>query len=602
MQIVRRSRALVIVGSSLGAMALGACGDGSAATGSSDSTGTASGAVAISAYDCLVNGVNTNPFTVAKALAANTADHELASDYTWNAASEIPIVFNGSSITITGTGATATGSTLTIASAGTYRISGTLTNGQILVSTKDTGVVRLVLDNASVTNASDAALVVTKAKKAVLMLADNSTNRFVDGATYPTGVDQNAAVFSKTNLSIGGNGTLVVQGRFEDGLTSKDGLVIASGTVNVTAVDDGIRGKDYLVIRTGTFTVTSGGDALKSDEDGDAALGYILIQGGQFTLTSGGDALAAETDALVSSGSFTIKAGGGSGVTISDTLSAKAVKGNANVVIDGGTFSIDAADDGLHSNSNVVVNGGTLTIATGDDGVHSDTTVTINAGSIDVTKSYEGVESGVGDLVFNGGTVRVVSSDDGINMAGAGDAPPGAGGGASSKYFLRVNGGRITSIASGDGVDVNGSATMTGGCVIVHGPTANNNAAVDYDGTFQITGGFLVAAGSAGMAQAPGSSSTQASALISFSSTRSAGTLVHLQSSAGVDVLDFAPSKAFQTLVISSPKLVSGSAYSLFTGGSVTGTPNDGLYQSGTYTPGSKAGTFTASTVSRVTF
>jgi hypothetical protein len=550
---------------------------------------------------CFEAGVNTTPFTVANAMSANTADHELASDYLYNAANVVPITLNGASATVVGSGVSISGSTVTITAAGTYSLTGTLNDGQVLVTTSDTGAVRVIMNGASLTSTTNAPFVVTKAKRAVVLLAAGTTNRVTDGATYPSGVDQNAALFSKANMSIGGTGALIVTGRFEDGIASKDGLVIADGNITVVAKDDGIRGKDYLVIRGGTFTVTSGGDGIKSNEDEDAKLGYVRITGGTFNITSAGDAVSAETDALIAGGTIVAKAAGGSTARISDTLSAKGIKGGVIVVIDSGTMNLDTADDGLHSNARLIVNGGKITIATGDDGIHSDSLMTINAGTIDITKSYEGIETGAADLVFNGGNIHITASDDGVNLAGNGDTRPSAG--AATLYSIRFNGGRIAVNASGDGVDSNASIEMTGGCVIVNGPTANNNAPLDYDGAFKITGGFFVATGSSGMAQAPGSTSTQAGTLLVASSSKAAGTLIHIQNAAGETILDFAPAKAFQSIAFSAPKLAVGTSYSLFLGGSSSGTATDGWYQGGTYSGGTLAKTFTiSSVVNRVTF
>lgn len=580
--------------------ALGACGASDSVT-SSTPGATDATSVAISAVDCQVSGVNGDPFTVVRALASLAANHEVMSDYTWNSADEQSVTLTGTSATTNSTNVSVSGTTVTIKSAGTYRIGGTLADGQLIVNTKDTAVVRLVFDGLTISSSGDAPVLVSKATRVAIILADNTTNTLTDGATYPAGAEQNAALFSKANLSIAGNGILVVNARFNDGITGKDGVVINSGRITVTAVDDGIRGKDYLVVRNGTFSITSGGDGFKSDEEDDATLGYVLINNGTFGVTSMGDGIQAQTAALVTGGTFAFKNGGGSTVTIADSLSAKGIKGDSLIVIDGGTFTIDAADDGVHTNKSLAINGGSMSIATGDDGVHADADLTINGGTIDVTRSYEGVENTLADMVINGGTIRVVASDDGINVAGAGDTRPGAG--SAAAYTLRMNGGRIVSNASGDGVDVNGSIAMKGGCIIVHGPTANNNAAVDYDGTFVMTGGFLVAAGSAGMAQAPGTSSSQHAVLMTFASTRAAGTIVHLQTAAGESLLDFAPAKAYQSVAFSSPRLATGQTYQVYFGGSATSSATDGLYTSGTYALGTMARSFTLSgIVSRVSF
>lgn len=569
----------------------------------SDSAAPVGDPVEIPTLACLEAGVNADPFTVADALVANGADHEDQGDYTWDTTAVVGIAFSGSSITVTGTGATVSGTTVTISKAGTYRISGTLDSGQIVVKATDTSLVRLVLNGMTITNPGNAAIVMSKVLRAVIILADGTVNRVTDGNTYPAGVDQNAAIFSKSDVSIGGNGSLIVTGRYNDGIASKDGLVIHSGTITVTAVDDGIRGKDYLVIRGGTVRVTSGGDGLKSDEDADSTLGYVLVEGGAIEVDAANDGIQAATDALIAGGTLVLRTGGGSSVVITDTaLSAKGIKGDSAVVVDGGALTINSADDGLHTGRLLVVNGGTITIATGDDGAHSDVDLTINGGDLTVTKSYEGIENKQGDMTINGGHIRVTSSDDGINVAGAGAAAsrPGT---PAGDYWLYVNGGFIASNATGDGVDVNGSIVMTGGCLLVHGPTRNDNGALDYDGSFKMTGGYLVAAGSSGMAQAPGSSSTQVSVLLSFVSARLAGTPVHVQSADGVGIFDFVPARAYQSVAVSSPLLARGETYRVYFGGTATGTATDGLYQGGTYTPGTLAASFTAAgVVNRVSF
>ena len=144
-------------------------------------------------------------------------------------------------------------------------------------------------------------------------------------------------------------------------------------------------------------------------------------------------------------------------------------------------------------------------------------------------------------------------------------------------------------MADGDGIDSNGAIEMTGGVVIVHGPTMNGNSALDYDGVFNISGGFLAAAGSAGMAQAPSPTSSQPSLLLNFSSPLAAGTLIHLQTEGGDSLLTFAPSRAFQSLVFSSPALVQGDTVEVYVGGSAAEPLAGGLYQ-GAYTPGELVG------------
>jgi hypothetical protein len=551
--------------------------------------------------------------SVAEAAAENGEDHENADDYASDGAEAVEIVLNGDSIAVDGKGATVDGSKVTITSAGTYRLTGALTDGQIIVDTEDKGTVRLVLNGVELSSSTNAPIYVVSAKKTVIVLADGTANHLSDGDAYVLADEAedepNAAIFSKGDLTITGDGALDVDANYNGGIASKDGLIIAGGTIAVSAADDGIRGKDYVIVKGGDITVDAGGDGLKSDNEEDATKGYVLIEDGVLNVTAGGDSITAQTDVLVADGEIILASGGGSSGRIDESASAKGIKGVVSVVIDGGSFTIDSADDAIHSNGGVAIQGGSFTLTSGDDGVHADATVEVNGGDIRITHSYEGIESAI--ITINDGEIHIVASDDGLNVAGGIDGSgmnpgPGRGGDpgarpaqdsftASGNYYLYVNGGTTVLDTAGDGLDINGSVVMTDGTVIVNGPTEQMNGALDYDGSFRITGGTLVAVGSAGMAQAPDTSSTQASLLLNLSSAQPAGTLVHIETSEGDELLTFAPAKQYQSIAFSSPELVEGSTVDVYTGGNSTGAVTDGLYQGGTYAPGTKAGSLTLS-------
>jgi hypothetical protein len=382
----------------------------------------------------------------------------------------------------------------------------------------------------------------------------------------------------------------------------------------VNAVNDGIKGKDAIAVKDGTITVNAGGDGMQSHNDEDVEKGYISIEGGTLAITAGLDGMQAETRLLVSGGEITIVSGGGSANSSRDGWgswgaggaaddgagdSAKGLKAGVDVTIMGGTISVDSSDDSIHSNGSLSINGGSISLTSGDDGIHSDSTLQINGGDIDIAKSYEGIESAV--LTINNGTIHIVASDDGINAAGGNDGSSMDGRPGqnpfelSGDYHLYINGGYIAVDATGDGLDINGPIDMTGGVVIVNGPIANNNGALDYAGAFNITGGFLVTVGSSGMAQAPSASSTQYSVMYNFASPQTAGTIVHIEAKSGEEILTFAPSKAYQSVVFSSPGLENGSTYVVYSGGSATGTVADSLYSGGTYTAGAQVAEFTIS-------
>ncbi|MCA9948294.1 MAG: carbohydrate-binding domain-containing protein, partial [Anaerolineales bacterium] len=405
----------------------------------------------------------------------------------------------------TGEGVEVNGRFATITSAGTYRLTGTLTDGQIIVDTEDEETVHLIFDGINISNESSAPIYIANAEETVIMLAEGSENVVTDGAAYvfpdPEEDEPNAAIFSKDDLTIFGEGSLTVEAHYNDGITSKDGLIITSGTINVSAVDDGIRGKDYLIIKDGNITVNAQGDGLKSDEDEDAAKGYISIEGGTIQITSGGDAIQAETDVLITDGEFTIISGGGSNGVLDADASAKGIKAGVAVNIDGGTFTIQSADDGVHSNGTMTINGGSFTIASGDDGMHADASLEINDGTIDIQQSYEGLEAN--DVIINGGTIDIISSDDGINAAGGNDnssinAPNGGGRDnfTGSQSTITINGGTITIAAggsgNGDGLDANGTITISGGDIVIKEPASYRDYSnIDYDTTISFTGGSV---------------------------------------------------------------------------------------------------------------
>ncbi|MDF2721598.1 MAG: carbohydrate-binding protein, partial [Paenibacillus sp.] len=164
---------------------------------------------------------------------------------------------------------------------------------------------------------------------------------------------------------------------------------------------------------------------------------------------------------------------------------------------------------------------------------------------------------------------------------------------SASQGVLTISGGTIYADAEGDGLDSNGSIVMTGGTAIVNGPTKDGNGALDYDGTFKQSGGFLVAAGSAGMAQAPSEDSAQRAILMTFPSAMNAGILVTLTDSAGAAIATFAPAKTFRTIVFSSPSLKAGETYTISTGGTSAGSAKNGLYEGGATSGSAKVVSFT---------
>ncbi len=540
---------------------------------------------------------DVEPETALDTDAENIENHDATADYTWNSSDVIPITLNGSSITVSGSGATADGSVVSITSAGTYSFSGTLNDGQIIVDTEDETIVRLILSGVDISCSNNAPIYIENAKKAMIVLGENTQNTVSDASSYSSDEeDANAAIFSKQDLTIYGEGALIVNGNYNDGITSKDGLIIASGNITVNAVDDGIRGKDYLLIKSGNITINADGDGLKSDNDADSGTGYITIEDGLFNITAGGDAIQGEQDVIIYLGEIDLKSGGGSSAYLSSDASAKGIKSGISTIIYGGTITIDAADDAIHTDGNMEIYDGTFYIASGDDGMHSEYDTEFTSGDINITDSYEGLESALGSITINGGNFDIIASDDGINVSAGGSSHgPGKSASATSDYALIITDGYINIDCEGDGLDSNDLLDISGGTQLVNSDSQTENSSLDYDGSCVVSGGFLLGVGSSRMSMAPGSSSSQYSFLIDFSSKLSAGNIIHVKDSEGSEVLTYEPHKSFQSLVFSSVNLQKGSTYEVYVGGSSSGTATDGLYTSGTYSGGTKYGEFTIS-------
>ena len=556
-----------------------------------------------------------------------TVESTLMSDSSYSESNSTAITFSDQTITVDGSGAAADGSILTITQPGTYILSGTLSEGQVRVETVDEADVQIVLDGATITNSTGAAIYVKSANSATITLAEGTTNTLSDGETYTfedSEDEPDATLFSKSDLILNGTGTLVIDANYAHAIKGKDDVTIAEGTYDITSVGDAIKGRDSLFISSGTFTIVAGADGLQSTNEEEEGKGILTIESGTFTITAAADGIQAATNLQILGGDFTITTGGGSAnssttseawgtwgapteeaatTTTEETTSAKGLKATGSLAISGGTFVLDTSDDALHTNDTIQITGGDFTIASGDDGIHADNTVTIDDGTIDINQSYEGIEAT--EITLNGGDIALTTSDDGINAAGGNDASAVSGRPGESTFtstaegagLLTINGGTLVVNASGDGLDSNGSIEMNDGTVIVNGPTDSMNGTLDYDSTFNINGGTLIGVGSSGMAMSPSSTSTQ-SFLFTSSIPLAADEAIQITGPDGEVILTFEASTTAQSLVFSSPELVNGSAYTITTGGTVSGDSATGIYEDTSFSGGSSTVEVSATTES----
>lgn len=536
--INKNAAAAVVMSGALVMAALAGCGQTGTAGSSSDvSSNGAYITTAVSENQKNIELTDSN-------VDINFTDRDKSSEY--DESSAVKITLNGSSAVVSGSGVNISGSTVTITSAGTYIISGSLSDGQIVIAASDSDKVQLVLNNAEINCNTSAAVYVKSADKVFVTLPAGTTNSLGGGTEYVQTDDNtvDGVIFSKSDLTLNGTGTLKIDADYRHGIVTKDTLCITGGTYVIDAVKTCLAGKDGIKILDGSFTLTSGSKGLNSGNDDDAKEGSIYIAGG--------------------------------------------------------TFTIKSEDDSIHADGSCIIAGGTYTIAAGDDGIHANYDTVITDGSITITDSYEGIEGR--RITVSGGTINLTASDDGINAATGGSSDeqrmpggqqpqemrmpggqkpsgmdmdnkgqaPASRSASDDDVYIKITGGTITVNAGGDGIDSNGNLYITGGTVYVAGPTSNGNGALDYEGEASITGGTLIAAGSSGMAQGMGSNSTQCSMLVNLSETIAAGSVISLKDSSGNVLISWTSPKQFSSVVISTAELAQGSTYTLVTGDTQT--------------------------------
>lgn len=481
-----------------------------------------------------------------------------------------------------------TENTVTIKEEGTYILSGSLSNGMVIVEAEDTDKIQIILNGVSISNSQSAALYVRSADKVFVTTASGTENILENNGTY-VAIDENnidSAVFSKSDLTLNGEGTLTVTAQEGHGIVSKDDLVLTSGTYVITSASHGISGKDSVRIANGSYTIVSEKDGIHAENTEDSSLGFVYLAGGSFSITSQQDGISASSWLQAEDGTYEILSGEGSAgvqnqnggeekpmqwtTQEENTTSTKGIKAVTQLVLNGGTHNIDAEDDALHSNGNLAVKNGTYALSSGDDGIHADSNASISGGGIDIIKSYEGIEGLSIDIT--GGEIFVLATDDGMNAAGGNDSSgfegPGFGGdqfASTEGAYINIAGGVLRVNASGDGIDSNGDITVSGGETYVSGPTNDGNGTLDYSGTAQITGGIFAAAGSSGMAQNFDSSSTQGVIMINTDPQEQNTNIVLLDNN-GTELLNWTAEKEYSSIIMSSSEIKEGETYTIKAG------------------------------------
>ena len=543
----------------IAALGLAGC---STASGTTLTSGTSTVHSAVSGTTA---GTSTSNTAAGQTLDAQT--HYTNEDLTWDSSGEKTIDLANPTAT---DGVSVENGTITITSGGTYRITGEY-SGQVKIEAAKTDTVRLVLDNAKITNSTGAAINVVSAAEAIIYTAAGTTNTVADEANYTaTGDDDpDAAIYSTANLTLTGEGSLSVKGAYEEGIHTTGGLVIASGTLEVNAANTGIKGKDYVDITGGIVNVTAAQDGIKSTNTDDESLGFTRLSAGSVTVSAGDDGL----------------------------------KAPHTLEISGGTLNIEKSNEGIEAQYINILDGD-VTVNSTDDGINaslkdssSDTSSDTTSGTATTGQQTQQNQNGqtqqapAGGGAAPGGGQGSTGQNQNMPQPPTDGTMPGGGGGTFEVVDAAINisGGTVTVNAEGDGIDSNGTATFSGGTVTVNGPAAGGNNALDSNGDLLLNGGTVTTGSTADMFKAPSSASTSGYLKITDSSALTQGSTVQVTDSSGTVVANYKiTTSGVQLVLVSNKNIVKGQSYTVsVTSGSVDAastTAASGVNELGSFT------------------
>ena len=532
----------------LAALALTGCSATSASNASASSAISTSASSTSGTTSKVADSFSTDVKSGAK-LAEDT--HYSAKDLTWDSSSEVTIDLSNPTAT---DGVTVSDGVITITKAGNYKLTGTY-EGQIKVEATSGDMVRLILNSATITNSTGAAINVVEADEVVIYTASGTTNTVSDGSSYSDTASgsPDAAIYSKSDLTLAGEGTLKVEGKYEEGIHTTDGLVIASGTLEANVANTGIKGKDYVDILDGTVTVTASQDGIKATNDTDGNRGWVRLSGGTVNISAGDDGFKAERVLEISGGTLNI------------TQSNEGIEAQYINILDG-TVNVTSSDDGINASYSTT----TTTDSTSTESASTSTVQTTQSKQA-AQGNQSAPQAPAGGGQAPSGTVGSGTTGQPPAGGGAGGSMGGGMGGGGGTFevvdaTINITGGTVIVNANGDGIDSNGTATLSGGTLIVNGPFTGGNASLDTNGDLLLNGATVTAGNSGDMFEAPSTNSTSGYVKISNVSNLSAGTTVQVADSSGNVVANYKVTNSNTALIlVSSSKITKGQSYTVYT-------------------------------------
>ncbi|WP_155833241.1 carbohydrate-binding domain-containing protein [Butyrivibrio sp. WCD3002] len=356
--------------------------------------------------DSAANAVNAGADTTSIGAVTSVSDLDFSdmftdrdSDYSYDESEAVKITLSGNSAECSDSGVSIDGTTITITAEGTYIVSGTSDDGQIIVNAGDNDKVQIVLDGVSITNDDGACIYVSNADKVFLTLADGSVNNLSDtGAEYvqeDDSVNIDGVIFSRDDITVNGTGALNINASYANGIVGKDDVKFTGGTINITATGNAIEGKDSVRIKDGTFNLVSGSekDGIHSSNEEESGKGYIYIEGGDIEIVAKDDGIHAETVLYIAGGNINV------------TESYEGLEGDT-IDITGGNISVVASDDGLNASTSTSQDEFGFGNMGGGMNYDENAYIHIYGGELYVNAAGDGIDSN-GDLYVDGGYVVV---------------------------------------------------------------------------------------------------------------------------------------------------------------------------------------------------
>ena len=365
------------------------------------------------------------------------------------------IILSDEGCMVQGRGAEIHEGTVSIYSGGSYRISGSLSEGQILVNAGDSADdVIIILDGVSISSSSGPAVYIQQARNTRIRLPEGSSNIIVSG-TEGGAVPEDAAgaaVYAEDDLDIEGKGQLEIRGFINNGIGCKDDLDINDGMINVYAVNNGIKASESLEIKGGEIHIESGNDGLKTTSDKKEGKGFVRLSGGRVDIVSRGDGISALTELYIEDGSLNISTQGDP-----VQVSSKGLKAGKGLCISGGETVLSSSDHAVQCDAGIDISGGELSaVSAAERGISAKGSINISGGRISLEAADDGMKA-VEGINMSGGSVRIISGENGMQ---AGDRT------SAGDRTVTADGGELYISAYRQGINAD-SFRLSGGTVFI---------------------------------------------------------------------------------------------------------------------------------------